>query len=111
MKPYEKEAIQKEISQRIEQTRKTIESLKKQIKPIPLDGTIGRITRMDAIAQRGIFETSLAEAEDSLVMLEYARDNLDKPDFAICLKCQQSIPLERILAIPETKLCVNCASY
>lgn len=110
MKPEEKQSIQKEIDLRITKTKNTIERLREQIKPIALDGSIGRVTRMDAIQQKSMLEANLRSAEESLFRLEQALSNLDKPHFGICSKCQKQIPLERILAIPEARLCVSCAS-
>ncbi|MCP4648470.1 MAG: TraR/DksA family transcriptional regulator [PVC group bacterium] len=110
MTPEEKQSIKNEIEQRIVKTKETIESLRKQIKPIPLDGAIGRVTRMDAIQCRSIAEANLREAEECLSLLEHALSNLDEESFGVCGKCKQQIPLERILAIPEVRLCVNCAS-
>lgn len=110
MIPQERQTIKQEIQKRIEQTNKTIEKLREQSRPVALDGTIGRVTRMDAIGHRSISEASLREAENSLSMLEYALNNIDKENFGICGACKAKIPLERILAIPEVRLCVNCAS-
>ena len=110
MTPEERQSIKDEIEQRIHQTNKNIKSLREKIKPIPLDGSIGRVTRMDAIAHRSISEANLRESMASLSMLEYAMDNFDKESFGICSKCKKKIPLERILAIPEVRLCVSCAS-
>ncbi|MFH1094318.1 MAG: TraR/DksA C4-type zinc finger protein [Candidatus Omnitrophota bacterium] len=110
MKTEEKQAIKHEIEQRIVQTKKIIERLREKIKPVPLDGTIGRVTRMDAIEHKSIAETHLREAAESLSMLEQALGNLYQDSFGVCAKCAQKIPLERILAIPEVRLCVSCAS-
>ena len=107
----EKQSIRKEIDLRVAKTKKTIERLRDQIKPIEVnDGSVGRITRMDAIQQKSMLEANLRSAEELLSKLERALDNLDKPHFGICAKCQKQIPLERILAIPETRFCVNCAA-
>ncbi|MCK4994261.1 MAG: TraR/DksA C4-type zinc finger protein [Candidatus Omnitrophica bacterium] len=110
MTPEERRSINNEIKGRITQTEKTIESLREKIKPIPLDGTIGRVTRMDAIGHRSIAEAQLREAKESLSLLKYALLHLDEESFGVCGKCKRKIPLERILAIPEVRLCVTCAS-
>ncbi len=110
METEEKQLIKLEIEARIAQTKKNIASLREKIKPIPLDGTIGRVTRMDAIGHRSIAEASLRDAEASLSLLEHALKNLDEESFGVCTKNKVKIPLERILAIPEVRLCVNCAS-
>lgn len=110
MTPEERQSIKNEIEKQLTQTKKNIESLKEQIKPIPLDGTIGRVTRMDAIQCRSIAEANLRDAEGTLSLLEHALADLDEGSFGECVKCRKQIPLERILAIPGIRLCVNCAN-
>ena len=110
MNKEERQSIKNEIEGRIAQTKKTIENLREKSKPVALDGTIGRVTRMDAIVHKSISEATLREAEASLSMLEQALNNIDAQSFGICCGCKVEIPLERILAIPEVRLCVSCAS-
>jgi len=110
MRPEDKDPIENEIKQRIAQTEQKIKNLREKIKPIPLDGTIGRVTRMDAIGHKSIAEANLREAVESLSMLEQALENLDKESFGVCANCKKQIPLERIMAIPEVLFCVGCAS-
>ena len=110
MTPQEKQSIKDEIEKQLAQTSKNIESLREQIKPIPLDGTIGRVTRMDAIQCRSIAEANLREGEGTLSLLEHALADLDADNFGECSICKKQIPLERILAIPGVRLCVGCAA-
>jgi len=110
MSPEEKEQIKLEIEKKIKITLQNIESLKDQVKPVAPDEAIGRITRMDAIQQKSVCEAALRTAEESLVKLKKALSKLDNPNFAICIKCKGTIPLGRVLAIPETTLCVKCAN-
>lgn len=110
MTPEEKKEIRSEIEKNMEQARQTIESLRDQVKPVPPDDAIGRITRMDAIQQKNMSEASMRTAEETLYKLEQALGRLDEPDFGICGKCGKAIPLGRILIVPETRLCVPCAS-
>jgi len=106
----EKKNIKLEIEKRIQVTEKKIESLREQTKPIAPDRAIGRITRMDAIQQKSINEANLRSSEESLHNLKKALQKLDDPNFGACILCQSPIPLERILALPETTRCISCAS-
>ncbi len=47
--------------------------------------------------------------KDELSRLEHILTRVGKPDFGICVKCRQTIPLGRILIKPESVYCVNCA--
>ena len=109
MELEEENRIRSEIEKRIDGTKKIIKSLREQVKPVAPDRAIGRITRMDAIQQKNMSESNLRTAEQALVNLEDALSKLAGPDFGLCIRCRKSIPLERILIVPESKCCVTCA--
>lgn len=104
---------QKDIADRILKeiviTEKQISEYKEKTKPIAPDNAIGRISRMDAIINKNVMESSLRKAEDRLNKLRYALSTAGTPDFGICVECGTAIPLSRILIIPESRYCVNCA--
>ncbi len=108
MTPEEKTAIGKEIEKRIKEAEESIETLREQTAPVPPSVAIGRLTRMDAIQQKSMAEANLKSAEKLIINLKRALDKLDDQDFGVCITCRKQIPLERVLAIPETKLCINC---
>lgn len=101
--------IRKKIEEEISKTVKLIADYKEQSKPVTLDNAIGRISRMDAINNKSITESALRQAENKLSKLYQALDNIGKPDFGKCIKCHQPIPIGRILLMPESNKCVNCA--
>lgn len=101
--------IRKKIEEEISKTTQLISDYKEQSKPVSLDNSIGRISRMDAINNKSITESALRQAEGKLSKLIQALDNIGKPDFGKCIKCKQPIPIGRILLMPESNKCVNCA--
>lgn len=103
------EEVKSKIEEEITKTKALIAEYKEQSKPVTLDNSIGRISRMDAINNKSITESALRQAETKLSKLNAALDNIDKPDFGLCIKCKQSIPLGRILLMPESNKCVHCA--
>ncbi|WP_436515916.1 TraR/DksA family transcriptional regulator [Ekhidna sp. To15] len=105
----EVDEIKQKIEEEISKTASLISDYKEQSKPVTLDNSIGRISRMDAINNKSITESALRQAELKLSKLHQAMDNIDKPDFGLCIKCKQPIPLGRILLMPESNKCVNCA--
>jgi len=110
MQDENKEQVREEIKRKLDQTRKAIASLREQTKPIAPDRAIGRLTRMDAIQQKSVSEATLRSSEEALHNLEEALEKLDQPGFGTCVICKQTIPLGRILLVPESRLCVTCAS-
>ena len=102
---YFKEKILTEI--KTLQTK--ITELKEATKPIPPDIAIGRISRMDAINNKSINEAALRTAENKLTKLEMALEIVGKPKFGTCIRCGQEIPEGRLLIMPESVKCTNCA--
>ena len=103
------EEIKVRILQEIDKTTRQILQYRQNIKPIAPDNAIGRISRMDAIINKNVMEASLIQAENRAKKLRQALSNLTSPDFGICIKCGDTIPVGRILIMPETLFCVHCA--
>ena len=74
-----------------------------------LDNAIGRLSRMDAINNKSIIESALRKAEEKLSKLDQALKKIDKKGFGLCIQCEKPIPIGRILLMPESNRCVNCA--
>lgn len=104
----EKEKLINIIHARIEDTKSEIEELKELVKPIPLDASIGRVSRMDAINNKSINESSLREKKKELNKLERALENSESDMFGICTKCGDEIPFGRLEYMPHTTRCVKC---
>lgn len=102
--------IKEKIIIEIEKTEKSIAEYKEITKPVEPDCAIGRISRMDAINNKSIAEAALRKAEEKLERLKYVQNQLGDKDFGLCLKCKKQIPIGRILLMPQSRHCVNCAS-
>lgn len=109
MSPEERKKLKREIIEEIEAQKQLMESLAESVKPVAPDNAIGRLTRMEAISSRGVSEASLNSARNKLTKLETALGKVDRPDFGICIRCENPIPPGRIRAMPENVLCVSCA--
>lgn len=101
--------IEAKIKEEISKTESLIVEYKDMSKPVSPENAIGRISRMDAINNKSITESALRQAEVKLAKLNQALNKVGTPDFGICTKCKQPIPLGRILLMPESSKCVNCA--
>lgn len=108
MTDTEKKKLINIITSRIEEAKEEIEELKELVKPIPLDASIGRISRMDAINNKTINESSLREKKQELKKLERALENSESEKFGICTKCGDAIPFGRLEYMPHTTRCVKC---
>ena len=108
MNDVEKKQIREKTSSEIARLKQDIAHLKEVTKPVAPED-MDDITRMDAIVNKSVNDAALAAAQSRLVGLEYAAKRLDDPEFGYCTECGEAIPVKRLLSMPESILCVNCA--
>lgn len=104
------EEIKKLIKEEITKTEAVVKSYQELTKPVAPDVAIGRVSRMDHINNKSITESALRQAEQKLKSLHIALYKAGTPEFGICIRCKNTIPLGRILIKPESPFCVRCAS-
>ncbi len=109
MDTHQREQLRKAIEEKITRLRLDIEAFKTLAQPVSPDNAIGRLTRMEAINSKSINEAALNKAQLALDKLERALSKIDHPDFGRCRECEERIPLARLMILPETDLCVQCA--
>lgn len=105
-----KEEVITVIHQKISEAEKRIAQLKELCKPIAPENAIGRVSRMDAINNKSVNEAALQQTEITLQKLKIALSKVDEHNFGKCYSCTNEIPLGRILLVPHSNKCVNCAS-
>ncbi|MGI9545981.1 MAG: TraR/DksA C4-type zinc finger protein [Flavobacteriaceae bacterium] len=105
----DQEALRDRFLTEIHNTEKKIVQYEELTQPIAPDNAIGRVSRMDAINNKGVMEAALRKARERLVGLNRHLEKLQTSDFGICVRCKNQIPLERIFMAPQSSFCVNCA--
>ena len=104
-----KETLRAHIRKKISGTKEDIQSFQELSRPVSPDNAIGRLTRMEAINSKSINEAALKKAEQTLLRMERALAMIDAPDFGLCRECEEPIPFARLMIVPESDLCVQCA--
>ena len=110
MRKEEKEKLKERIKEKIEVFKKNVISYQKLTQPIAPDNSIGRLTRMEAISSKSINEAALSNASYTLSKLERVLKIIDDPNFGLCTQCEEPVPFARLMIIPETDFCVECAA-
>ena len=105
----DKAAIKQRILEELQSTQKHVDRYEELTQPIAPENAIGRVSRMDAINNKAVNEAALRKAKNKLNNLKVALGKIDDPDFGICIRCKQIIPMGRILLMPQAITCVNCA--
>ena len=105
----EREKLKDHIKKKIESLKEDIKYYRTLTQPISPDNAIGRLTRMDAINSKSINEAALNKAKQTLSKIEGALTMINNPDFGLCRECEDPIPFARLMIVPESNLCVQCA--
>jgi len=109
MDAHQKETLTHHIQQTIAKLKQDIDAYKALTQPIAPDDSIGRLTRMEAINSKSINEAALRKSRNKLSRLERILRDIGNPDFGLCQRCEEPIPFARLMAMPESDLCVACA--
>ena len=93
----------------IQKTEQKIVLYEEMTQPVSPDNAIGRVSRMDAINNKGVMEAALRKAKERLSGLNRHFEKLNSTEFGLCVRCGQEIPIQRIFMAPQSSFCVNCA--
>jgi DnaK suppressor protein len=111
MQDSQRREIKARILEELASLRDIVADLEAGVAPVAPDQALGRLSRLDSMLNQGVNEASLARSKGRIVQLEATLRRLDDdPDFGECAECGALIPLARLLAVPESGLCVRCAS-
>lgn len=97
------------ILSKIKQIEGSVDYLDEATQPIAPSVSLGRLTRMEALSEKGVNEFVLSKHKQSLQRLYNALERMNKNSYGKCLKCQQEIPVGRLKIVPEAVLCINCS--
>ncbi len=109
MTASQRHQIKQQIFTDKEKLEKEIVDLEELCKPIAPDCCLGDLGRFEAMHDQENSERTLHEARIRLNRLNYALGKIDKEDYGICEECEEDIPVGRLMIVPESTRCVNCA--
>ncbi len=64
---------------------------------------------MESLNDQGVSGAALNRKREKRYQLEQALGGIDQPGFGRCRVCDRPIPIERLLALPESTRCASCA--
>ncbi len=109
MTPEQKAELKITIEQRIVDIEVNIKSLEETSKPVAPDNALGRLTRMDAMQIQKMQEANLQTARSNIVKLQEGLSKINEDSFGQCHYCKGMIGFERLKALPESNMCIECA--
>ncbi len=108
--PKNKAKIVSALQQLAQELADFIEAVKSATATVELDqGQQGRLSRMDAMQAQ---KMALAQRDRAVQRLERVHnilDSVEEEDFGCCGECGEPIPMPRLMARPDSVLCVECA--
>jgi DnaK suppressor protein len=105
-----KSEIRQAVTEQIRQLEQSISEMEERANTVDLDQPIGRLSRMDSLANQGILLSSLAKSKARLAALHKTLKRIDDPEFGHCQACGEEIAPKRLKALPEAELCIDCAA-
>ncbi len=96
------------VKERLAEVEASLELASSDAEPVDLDLSIGRLSRMDALAQQHIAVARRRELETRRSQLRAALARINAGSFGECLDCEEPIGLGRLRARPESSLCRDC---
>lgn len=109
MTEEDKNALREKIKEEIKKLKVDIARLEEATKPISPENSLGRVSRMDAINNKGVAEASLRSAKSKMSKLQIAVSKIELPGFGHCANCNQPIRPARLMFMPESTRCIRCA--
>lgn len=102
--------LKNKIIDLIAQSEKDIKDMASMTQPVKPENSLGRISRMDAIQNKSVMELNLRNKKKKLSKLKIALGKIDHEDFGFCQTCKKEIQEGRLIYMPESTLCIHCAS-
>ena len=109
MTSQQRTQLRTKIEKAIEEVEDKVERREESAAPVSPENAIGRVSRMGAINSRGVAEAALNQAKRKLVSLRTALHKIDEPEFGQCTLCGGEIQEGRLMYMPESAYCMNCA--
>lgn len=104
----ERARIRARIEHELMRLESEIQTLEILTAPVPPDRAIGRLSRLEAINEKSINEATLRSARALQRRLRAALPRVGEEEFGQCSECEASIPLARLLSMPDARMCVTC---
>jgi len=96
------------IKKSITELEKSILHLEEKCKPIEPSVSLGRLTRMEALGEKGVNEAILSQNRVRLDKLKSAQQRIIEGTYGKCLQCGKDISNGRLKAVPEAMVCIPC---
>ncbi len=106
----QKAELKNKIIELLKKSEADLIEIQKMTQPVKPENSLGRISRMDAINNKSVMEAAQRNKEAKIAKLKLAMLKIEDDDFGICKNCKNQIQSMRLMYLPESTLCIRCAS-
>lgn len=110
MCPEKIEKFRQMLEKLAAEVRASLSESSDQTKPVALDSSIGRLSRMDAMQSQQMALALKQRQQAQLSRVERALQSIENGTYGKCRRCGGEIAEERLEVQPDAILCVKCAS-
>jgi DnaK suppressor protein len=111
LKPRELTQLKQNLLSLLEDLRAQYQLGKSATDTVVLDqAMVGRLSRMDAMQQQKMAESSIQSTRKRLKKVQIALAKLDEGEYGYCDECGETIAFARLEIQPEADLCIECQS-
>jgi len=89
--------------------QRELKALEGQLGPIAPDCSLGDLLRCEMMQGQEVLNGAYIEAKKRYDRLMYAKAHLEDDAYGLCVDCDETIALERLLLMPEARYCIRCA--
>jgi DnaK suppressor protein len=87
---------------------RAIERSAREDEAVDVEAPIGRVSRIDAIAQREISQAGRRQRTQQLGLVRSALLAINRREYGICRLCDEAIGFRRLSARPYSVVCLAC---
>ena len=102
--------VKEAASAELNSLKDQIANLKELCKPIAPECALGDLARFELMNDQVITAKTLQEAKIRQSKLEYALRKMENASYGLCVECEDEISFERLLLLPESTHCMECAT-
>lgn len=90
------------------EVQQALAASKEDARPVGLDLSIGRLTRVDALQQQHMAAARRQRLETQLAQIDQALRRLPAGAYGDCMRCEEPIGYARLRVRPEAPFCMSC---
>ena len=100
--------VERILMEREKETLEDLERIKESTVAPEFDGSIGRLTRIDAHQQQQMALHGQRSLEFRLARIQAALSRVQEGTYGLCVDCGEAIAPARLEATPEVPFCTPC---